>query len=98
MNHTKLKDQLHLEKVILNPIDRSQGRYNAILEYVKKKAKIEHWKSETTGKISKFLTLYLPNQNGINYHSCLDFREGKNDQEKEEKAQIKIAQQIFDDH
>jgi hypothetical protein len=37
----KLKDKLHLEKVILHPIDRSRGRYEAIQEYVKRNAKIE---------------------------------------------------------
>jgi hypothetical protein len=42
MNSLTLKEKFHLEKEILNPINRSLGRYEAILEYVKKKAKLEY--------------------------------------------------------
>ncbi|CAI2187952.1 6499_t:CDS:2 [Funneliformis geosporum] len=55
--------------------------------------------SERTGKISKILSLNLPTKQGTkNYHSFLDFQEGKDDQEKEQNAREKIAQQIFNDH
>ena len=95
----RIKDQLHLEKVILNPINRSQERYSTISEYVKKNAKMEHWESERTGKTSKILSLNLPTEQGMkNYHACLDFQEGKDDQEKEEKARKKITEQIFSDY
>ena len=99
MKSLTLKEKFHLEKVILNPLDRSQGRYEAILEYVKKNAKIEQWESERTGKISKALSLNLPTQQGTkNYRFFLDFQEGKDDQEKEQNARKKIANQIFNDH
>ncbi len=81
----KLKDKFHLEKVILNPIDRSQGRYEAIQEYVKKNAKTEHWESERTRKISKALSLSLPTKNSTKtYRAFLDLQEGKDEQEKED--------------
>ncbi len=94
----KLKDKFHLEKVILNPIDRSQGRYEAIQEYVKKNAKTEHWESERTRKISKALSLSLPTKNSTKtYRAFLDLQEGKDEQEKEEKArEIKKLKEDLD--
>ncbi|KLL02804.1 MAG: hypothetical protein MRERV_68c002, partial [Mycoplasmataceae bacterium RV_VA103A] len=48
MNDTTINYNIQELNEILNPLDRSQGRFNKILKYVKKHAELEYWE-QTNG-------------------------------------------------
>lgn len=94
MKNNKLQEQQYLENRILNPTDRSQGRYDAILEYVKKNGKIEWWITEGTTEKFWSLNLNFPDKKSINYHIHLK----ENTPKELEKAQEYLTKKIFDNH
>jgi sulfur transfer protein SufE len=98
--HLDLKEKLHLKKVILNPFDRSQDRYKAILEWVKEKVEIEHWEQEGTKKREAWIFLHLPDElsheNKRHYSKYIEYS-GKTEP-KIEKGIVAIAQQVFKDY
>ncbi|CFW92952.1 protein of unknown function [endosymbiont DhMRE of Dentiscutata heterogama] len=72
MNETATNYNIQELNEIFNPLDRSQGRFNKILEYVKEHAKFEYWEQSNGEERHIWLKLtfpYHPSPGRNKYHS-----------------------------
>ena len=96
-----LEDKLHLEEVILDPLNRSQGRYKKIIEYVTKYVQIEHWAhgdNKRKDKIKKRQVWIDLNINDKFYSNFIDYQEGADIKALKSQLIATLADKIFEDN